>query len=584
MTRTLKDARNLPDLPGVYMMKDTQDNVIYVGKAASLRSRVSQYSREQGSPKNRMLVKNTEDIEYIVTENEVEALVLESNLIKEHTPRYNVRLRDDKQYPLIKITNEEYPRICISRRREQDGAQYFGPYPGSKAVRELIRMASSLGIRRCRRKLPSPPCLNYHIKQCVAPCMGEVTREEYLCIIKNVASLLKGKKSELIRSLKAEMERLSGNQEYEKAALIRDQINALSELSERQRVSAQGTKEQDIIACAISGNLASLQLFHVSEGKLRGRDTFSLDTAGSDDAEVLVSFIKQYYHDAEPPHEIIVPVDVKDRSISLWLSEKDSRIKTPKNKVEKGLMNMALENARLLLVQKKLAASKRDELLDLQKALALPAPPSTIEAFDISNIGGSDAAGSLVVFRDGEPDKENYRRFRIKTVEGADDVAMMKEVITRAYSRRMSEKTSMPDLVLIDGGKGQLNAALSALGELRLDLKAAAIAKEFEHIFLPGRDAPVVVLPEDSAALVLLRRIRDEAHRFALEYHRKLRGKRHRESVLDGIEGIGEKKKQALLRHFGSVEKLRKANVSEIGKVPGITGKNAEAVRRKLYE
>ncbi len=583
MTKTIEQAKKLPQSPGVYLMKDRQDKVIYVGKAASLRNRVSQYFREQGSPKNRMLVRNIEDIEYIVTENEVEALVLESNLIKEHMPRYNVRLRDDKAYPYIKITNEEYPRICIARRREQDVAQYFGPYPSSKAVRELIRMASSFGIRRCKKKIPCPPCLNYHIKQCAAPCIGEVTKEDYLGIIKNVVNLLKGKTSELIRSMKEEMERLSGKQEYEKAALIRDQLNALLELSARQRVSSHGMKEQDVIAYAISGNLASLQLFHVSEGKLRGRDTFSLNTAGSDEAEVLLSFIKQYYHDAEPPHEIIVPVGIRDRSISLWLSGKDCKIKTPKNKVEKGLMSLALENARLLLVQKKLAAGKSDALLALQKALSLPAPPSTIEAFDISNISGSDAAGSLVAFRDGEPDKKNYRRFRIKTVEGADDVAMMKEAITRAYSRRMSEGKSMPDLVLIDGGKGQLNAALSALGELGLDLKAAALAKEFEHIFLPGRDAPVV-LPEDSAALVLLQRIRDEAHRFALRYHRKLRGKRQKESVLDGIEGIGEKKKQALLRHFGSVEKLRKANVSEIGKVPGITGKNAEAVWRKLYE
>lgn len=585
MTKTIEHAKKLPDSPGVYIMKDRQDKVIYVGKAASLRNRVSQYFREQESPKNRMLVRNLEEFEYIVTENEVEALVLESNLIKEHMPRYNVRLRDDKAYPLIKITNEEYPRICIARRREQDGAQYFGPYPGSKAVRKLIRMASGFGIRRCRKKIPCPPCLNYHIKQCAAPCIGEVTKEEYLDIIRNVTNFLKGKRSQLIHYLKEEMERLSGSQEYEAAARIRDQINALEELSLKQRVSVPGQKEQDVIAYAISDDIGSLQIFHTSEGKLKGRDTFSLNTAGSDEAEVISSFIKQYYQDLKPPEEIIIPIEIKDESISRWLSERGSKLKTPKNNVEKGLMNLAQENATMLLNQKVLAESKgkNEALPDMQKALALPAIPSVIEAFDVSNISGTDAVGSLVAFENGEPDKKNYRRFKIKTVRGADDVAMIAEVVARAYSRRKEEGRRMPDLVLIDGGKGQLNAALAALSGLGLKLNTAALAKEFEYIFIPEREAPII-LPKDSPVLHLLQRIRDEAHRFALGYHRKLRGKRQKESALDGIKGIGEKKKQALLRHFGSIEKLRKASVSEIEKVPGITRKNAEAVWRKLYE
>ncbi len=579
MTKTIEQAKKLPQSPGVYIMKDKDDNVIYVGKAASLRDRVSQYFREQGSPKNRMLVRNIEDFEYIVTGNEVEALVLESNLIKEHMPRYNVRLRDDKAYPYIKITNEEYPRICIARRREQDGAQYFGPYPGSKAVRKLIRMASSFGIRRCKKKLPCPPCLNYHIKQCAAPCLGEVTKEEYLDIIKNVASFLKGKRSQLLHDLKEEMKRLSEEQEYEAAAHIRDQINALQELSLKQRVSVPGQKEQDVIAYAISDDTGSLQIFHISEGKLKGRDTFSLNTAGSDEAEVLSSFIKQYYQDLKPPEEIIVPIEIADESILRWLSDKDSKLKTPGNKVERGLMNLAQENTRMLLKQKVLAESKgkNEALQSLQKALALPVFPSIIEAFDISNISGTDATGSLVAFENGEPDKNNYRRYKIKTVQGADDVAMIGEVVARAYSRRKEEGKRMPDLVLIDGGKGQLNAALAALSGLGLKLNTAALAKEFEYIFLPEREAPVI-LPEDSPALHLLQRIRDEAHRFALGYHRKLRGKKLRESELDGIEWIGEKKKLALLRYFGSVEELKKARVSEIEKAPGITRKNAEAV------
>ncbi|MCX9011940.1 MAG: excinuclease ABC subunit UvrC [Candidatus Methanoperedens sp.] len=585
MTRNIKDAKKLPDSPGVYIMKDGENNIIYVGKASSLRDRVSQYFREQDSPKNRILVRNIEDFEYIVTGNEVEALVLESNLIKEHLPRYNVRLRDDKAYPFIRITNEEYPRICIARRREQDGAQYFGPYPSSKAVREMIRMASGFGIRRCRKKLPCPPCLNYHIKQCAAPCIGEVTKEEYLGIIRTVANFLKGKRNQLMQSLKDEMNRLSLAQEYEAAARVRNQINALEELSERQRVNVPGQKEQDVIAYALSNSAGSIQVFHISEGKLKGRETFSISTAGSDEAEVVSSFIKQYYQDVHPPREIIVPIGITDEAISSWLSGKDAKLKTPKNKVERGLMNLAQENARMLLDQKVLAEgmNKNEAPQGLQKALALPVLPEKIEAFDISNIGGTDAVGSLVAFENGKPDKKNYRRFRIKTIKGADDFAMMGEVVARAYSRRKEENKRMPDLVLIDGGKGQLNAALAALDGIGLKLNTAALAKEFEHIFIPEREAPVI-LPKDSPALQLLQRIRDEAHRFALDYHRKLRGKKLTESALDEIEGIGVKKKRALLRHFGSVERLRKAEVSDFEKVPGISRKDAERVHGYFQE
>lgn len=577
MAVNIEYAKRLPKSPGVYLMKDIENKVIYVGKASSLRDRVNQYFRESDSPKTRMLMRNIEGLEYIVTGTEVEALVLESNLIKEHAPRYNVKLRDDKAYPFIKITNEEYPRICIARRRERDGAQYFGPYPSSRSVRQLIKMASSLGIRRCRKKLPCPPCLNYHIKQCIAPCIGALTKEEYLGIIRNVSELLRGRSSQLIQLLTHEMELLSKDQEYEKAARIRDQINALRELSEKQRVNVHGLKQQDVLAYAIVGEKAALQVFHVNEGKLRGRDTFTLATAGSDEEEMLSSFIKQYYLDVIPPQELIIPVEVTDGSISLWLSDKGSRLKTPKNAVEKGLMNLARENARMLLGQELLHEGKNEALLTLQKALSLPGTPSVIEAFDISNISGTDATGSLVVFVNGIPDKKNYRRFKIKTVKCTDDFAMMGEVVGRAYARRKEEGKKMPDLVLIDGGKGQLGAALAAIGSLGLSLDVAALAKEFEYIFLPGREAPVI-LPEDSPAQKLVQRIRDEAHRLALGYHRKLRGKRIVESELDKISGVGEKKKQALLRYFGSVEKLRKADVEEIGKVAGVRKKDAEEV------
>ncbi len=583
MTKNIGDAKKLPVSPGVYIMKDRENKVIYVGKANSLRSRVSQYFREQESPKNRLLMKNMEDLEYITTGNEVEALVLESNLIKEHRPRYNVKLRDDKNYPFIKITNEKFPRICISRRRFRDGAQYFGPYPGSKSVREVIKMASGLGIRRCKKKLPCSPCLNYHIKQCAAPCLGNITKEEYLKIINNVTTFLKGKHDQLIQSLYTEMDRLSEIQDYEKAARIRDQVNALLELSEKQRVNLPGRKEQDIIACAVKESSGSVQVFHVSGGILKGRETFSLETAGSEEKEIIASFIKQYYQDVEPPEEIITPVDIIDESISLWLSGKDSLVKTPKNKVENGLMDLAMENAGMLLKQEILSKSSgpNEALPSLKDSLSLPGLPSLIEAFDISNISGTNATGSLVSFENGIPVKKNYRRFKIKTIEGADDYAMIGEVTGRAYSRRKEEGKRMPDLILIDGGKGQLNAAADAISRLGLKLNIAAIAKEFEYIFIPGRESPII-LPHESPGLKLLQRIRDEAHRFALAYHRKLRGKKLSESLLDRIPGIGVRKKQALLKYFGSVDELRKADITLIKKAPGITVKDAENIQKFL--
>ena len=581
MTKKIELAKKLPVSPGVYIMKDGENKVIYVGKAKSLRDRVSQYFREQGSPKNRLLMKNMEGLEYIAAGNEIEALVLESNLIKEHRPRYNVKLRDDKNYPFIKITSEKFPRICISRRRGSDGAKYFGPYPGSKTVREVIKMASSLGIRKCKKRLPCPPCLNYHIKQCAAPCLGNLTKEEYLEIIDHVTFFLKGRHNQLIQSLEKEMDRYSQIQDYEKAARIRDQINALLELSKKQRVNLPGRKEQDIIAYAVRGTIGSIQVFHVSGGMLKGRETFSLDTAGSEEKEILASFIKQYYQDVEPPAEIVIPVEITDESISDWLSANGSKLKMPKKNVEKGLMNLAMENAAMLLKQEILSKipGENDTLLGLKEALSLPVVPSLIEAFDISNISGTNATGSLVSFENGISNKKNYRRFRIKMVEGADGYAMIGEVMGRAYSRRKTEGKRMPDLILIDGGKGQLNAALSALSGLDLKLNIASIAKEFEYIFLPDRETPVI-LPQDSEGLKLLQRIRDEAHRFALSYHRKLRGKKISESLLDGIAGIGLKKKQALLKYFGSVDKLRKAGVSEIEKVPGIKRKDAETISK----
>jgi excinuclease ABC subunit C len=581
MTKKIEDAKKLPLSPGVYIMKDSEKKVIYVGKANSLRNRVSQYFREQESPKNRLLMKNMDDLEYIITRNEIEALVLESNLIKEHRPRYNVRMKDDKNYPLIRITNEEFPRICIARRRQMDGAQYFGPYPGSKAVREVIKMASGLGIRRCRKKLPCPSCLNYHIKQCAAPCIGNVTKEEYLGIINNVAAFLKGKHSQLVQSLKTEMNCFSDQQEYEKAGRIRDQINALLELSEKQRVNLPGRKEQDIIGYAVKGTAGSVQVFHVSEGVLKRRETFSLDTAGSDEKEILASFIKQYYQDIEPPEEIVVTGELMDESISIWLKSKDSKIKIPSNKLENGLMKLAMENAGMLVKLDELTGdnAENEALAELKEALSLPVLPSVIEAFDISNISGTDATGSLVTFENGIPDKKNYRHFKIKTVEGADDYAMMEEVVGRAYSRRKEDGKRMPDLILIDGGKGQLKASMNAISMIGLDLKMASLAKEFEYIFIPSRETPIILL-RDSKALKLLQRIRDEAHRFALGYHRKLRGKKLGESQLDGITGIGDRKKRSLLNHFGSIENIREADVSELLKVKGVTRKDAENIRK----
>ncbi len=581
--KNIDDVKKFPVSPGVYIMKDSDNKVIYVGKARSLRDRVYHYFREQDSPKNRLLMKNMMDLEYIITGNEIEALVLESNLIKEYRPRYNVKMRDDKNYPYIRITKDEFPRICIARRREKDGGEYFGPYPGTSAVREIIKMASRSGIRRCSKKLPCTPCLNFHLKQCAAPCLGKITREEYLEIINNIKSFLKGKHNQLMQSLKKQMNVFSKAQEYEKAARIRDRINDLIEISEKQRVNLPGKKEQDIIACAYNDMIGSVQVFHVIEGLLKGRATFSVDTAGSGEKEILSGFIKQYYQDIEPPEEIIIPVEIADESITQWLLERGSKVKMPKNNVEKGLMALARENAAMLLELERLSKGRgADEVLaGLKDALSLPKLPLLIEAFDISNISGTNATGSLVSFEKGFPDKKNYRRFSIRTVEGADDYAMIGEVVRRAYSRRKEEGKRMPDLILIDGGKGQLNAALMALSELDLKLNIASIAKEFEYIFTPDRTNPII-LPKESESLKLVQRIRDEAHRFALAYHRKLRGIKSHESVLDGIKGIGNKKKHALLKHFGSVDSLIKMDISEIEKVRGITKKDAENILNHL--
>ncbi len=581
--KSIDYAKKLPVTPGVYIMKDNENRVIYVGKAKSLRDRVGQYFREQDSPKNHLLMRNMEDIEYIITENEVEALVLESNLIKEHRPRYNVKLRDDKHYPFIRITNEDFPRICIARRREKGKGQYFGPYPSGKAVRELIRMASHLGIRRCKKKLPCQPCLNYHIGQCAAPCRGNVNLEDYLKIINNVTNFLKGKHDRLIQSLEKERDRCSQMQDYEKAMKIRDQIYALHELSEKQRVNLPGRKEQDIIAYARNGTSGRIQIFHLSGGRLKGHETFSIDPAGSEEEEILLSFIKQHYQEVAPPEQVILPVEIMDEAIYDWLSGKGSSIKTPGGKLERDLMNLAMENADMFLKQELLMQSNnvKEVLVDLKSVLHLQELPLLIETFDISNISGTDATGSLVSFENGVPDKKNYRRFRIRSIEGANDYAMIAEVVKRAYSRRKNEGKRMPDLIMIDGGIGQLNAALSSLSSLGLKLDIISIAKEFEHIFLPDSEIPVK-LPRDSDSLKLLQRMRDEAHRFALSYHRKLRGKKLRESILDDIPGIGKKKKHALLKHFGSIDELRKAGLSEIEEVPGLTRKDAERVRSYL--
>lgn len=604
----IERVKGLPDRPGVYVMKDSSGRVIYVGKASSLRNRVRSYFQSSAglSKRIQVLIDRIADFEYIVTDSEVEALILENNLIKKHRPGFNVRLRDDKTYPFIKITlAEDFPRVIVTRRVEPDGSRYFGPYTDVGAMRETLRFLRRLfAIRSCSREISETkprkmrPCLNYHIKQCLSPCSGRISKEAYMQLVNRIILFLEGHQDEVVRSLKEEMQAASDALDFERAASIRDAVRAIERVAERQKVVLASSSDIDVIGYFRDEGDACALVFFVRSGKLMGRERFFIsDTAEVSDSEILTAFIKQYYSEASfIPDEVLLPMKPHDEeAISMWLREKKGRkvsIRVPKRGDKKQLVSMATDNARLSLEEEKLKAMqdamvKDAALLELKEVLELPRLPRRIEAFDISTIQGSHAVGGMVVFESGRPVKSAYRRFKIKTVDGQDDYGMMHEIISRRYRRIVEQggtRNQVPDLIIIDGGRGQLNAGLRALAQVGAeDIPTISLAESHELVFVDGRDEPIA-LPEDSKALLLLRRIRDEAHRFAVSYHRQLRTKRSMLSELEEIPGIGKKRLKALLTAFGSLKGVRAASVDEIAKVPGMNYKLAEKLKKALTD
>ncbi len=608
--RLAERLAQLPAAPGVYLMRDARGKVIYVGKAAVLRNRVRSYFHAPSglSEKTRRLVVEIADLEVIQTATEAEAFLLEDALIKKYQPRFNIRLRDDKRYPYLKITAEPFPRVMIVRRRARDGARYFGPYTNAKAMRATLKLAQKLfPIRTCNLALPlkNPrrPCLNYHIGRCLAPCAGLVSQEEYGRAVDGAAMLFEGRISGLVQSLRARMRDAADREQFELAARLRDQIFALNRALERQSVALPDTVDRDVIGIAIDGESACAQVFFVRGGRLSGRETFHLRAPGTpSEAEVLSAFLSQYYAAAAVvSKEVLLPVAPDDADeIADWLSSlrgNKVRLKVPQRGEKRRLVELACDNARYSLKREGATAAlvgeeASDALAELAEVLSLSAFPQRIEAFDISNTQGGEATGSMVVFEDGRPRRDAYRRFKVHLAGKPDDYAMMREVLLRRFRRGLAELhdptvshgkfSQFPDLLLIDGGKGQLAVALSVLEELELDgIEAIGLAKRHEEIYRPGESTPLR-LPPESKALLLLRHIRDEAHRFAITYHRKLREKRSLASVLDEIPGIGPKRKKALIKAFGSLEKLKQASVDEIAALPEIPRSLAELIANQL--
>lgn len=614
---------NLPTKPGVYLFEDDSGRVLYVGKAVNLRARVRSYFHKSAdlNPKTHHMMAYVAGIDFIVTESELEALILEMNLIKRHRPRYNVRLKDDKRYPYIKVTwQDDFPKVYMTRRMRQDGGRYYGPFTAAWAVHETLHTLRKIfPYLTCDRIITGEDeraCLYYHIGLCQAPCIGVVNRAEYRAMIQGLCDFLQGKTEQVLRDLRQDMQKAAGNLEFERAAAIRDKLLAIERVIERQKVVSPELVDQDVIALARDDGQACVQVFFIRNGKLIGREYFMLEGAEGEEArDVMTSFVKQFYDEAASiPPQILVQDEIDEALIiESWL--RDMRgdkvaIRVPQGGQDHALVEMAAENAtetlHALSAQWQVDAEKQvTGVAELQEALGMDRPPARIECYDISNIQGTAATGSMVVFARGTPRKSDYRRFKIRTVEGADDYAMMQEVLRRRFRRlvaRRAEEESVPttradgpraapeadawaiapDLVIVDGGKGQLNAALEVMQELGVDhIPVIGLAKRKEEIFRPGEPDPVV-LPRDSQALFLVQRVRDEAHRFALNYHRRLRRKQGIASILEEVPGIGPRRRQALLRTFGSVEGVRQASLEELLAVPGMTRPAAEKLKAYL--
>jgi len=600
-----EQLRQLPAVPGVYLFKDAAGNILYVGKAANLRHRVRSYfgARQKLTPKLLRMAACIHELDFFITGSEQEALILECNLIKRHRPRYNVRLKDDKTFPYLRISlGEDWPGVYITRRLEENGGRYFGPFASARSVRQTLKVIKGIfPFRSCSRAITGTdprPCLDYYIHRCSGPCVSAVSKKEYDEIIKQVILFLEGRQGVVVRQLESKMNKAAEALDFERAALLRDQIQAIHRVIEGQRIAAAVKGERDVIAFAGDKDQAYVQVFFVREGRLIGRESFVLrGTRSEEPRQIMASFVEQFYSSSPYiPPLLLLQHPVEDAAvIEGWLQgKKGSRvhIQVPRRGNKKQLIDIVAENARQGLEQLKIKqlaapAALAAALAEIKRELRLPRIPSRIEGYDISNIRGTAAVGSMVVFEEGKPKPSHYRRFKIKTVSGADDCAMIREVLRRRFRRSrdasaMDSWAILPDLILIDGGKGQLNAALSAICESGAgSVLAASLAKENEEIFVPRRAKPVV-LPRTSPGLQLLQRLRDEAHRFALGYYKKVHKRETFASALDTIPGVGPRRKRALLNRFGSVRGIREASEQELAATKGMTRSLAEKVKECL--
>lgn len=602
MKKVQERAATLPRRPGVYLFKDARGGILYVGKARDLRSRVRSYLQQASAlpPKTRVLMSHVRDLDWMVTGTVAEALLLESNLIKEHDPRFNIVLRDDKSYPYIKVTlNEDFPRVYVTRRVVNDGARYFGPFTQVKLLRRNLALIKDLfPVRSCRYRLlaeaPSRPCLDYHIDRCEAPCVGFVSKAEYRAMIDEVVRFLEGDTRAARRALEERMQRASERLQFERAAGYKRQIDQLEEIRERQRVSSLGGEDRDVIGLARVGDDACGLILEVREGRMLDKEHHLLgNVEEAEEGAILSLFLTRYYlrGDRFPP-EVLLPFDFEDRPLIEELvrerSDEAVRLLVPARGDKVRQVKLANRNASLLLEERLLRDEREteranDDVLELQAQLGLTRIPRRIACIDISTIQGRDSVGSVVTFENGAPRKGGYRRFKIKYVGGQDDFAMMAEVTERYFRGLLDHDENPPDLLVIDGGKGQLGAARTVLAELGAldDVDTLGLAKREEEIWLPGRRDPVW-LPRRSRALQLVQHIRNEAHRFAVSYHRTLRSKRTIASELDTVPGIGPRRRAALLHHFRSVERIRQTAVDEIARVPGFSSALAERVKEAL--
>ncbi len=613
-----EELKKLPDQPGVYLMHDKEDTIIYIGKAVSLTKRVHQYfqaSHNEGLKKAQM-VRQIARFEYIVTDSELEALVLECNLIKEHRPKYNTMLRDDKTYPYIKVTlGEDYPRVLFARQMKKDKSRYFGPYTSAGAVKDTIDLLNKLyGLRTCSRKLPKDagkerPCLNYHIKQCAAPCQAYISREDYWERTEQAVRFLNGEYQPIMQELEEKMQAASGNLEFEKAMEYRDLLNSVKQIAQKQKITDANDEDRDVIGMAKDGEDAVVQVFFIRGGKLIGREHFYLKIETEDaNSQILTVFMKQYYAGTPfIPKMIMLPFNIEEQEvIEEWLGGKRGQkvyIKIPQKGMKEKLVELAVKNAMLVLTHDR-EKLKREEgrtigaMKEISTLLSLPGI-ARVEAFDISNISGFQSVGSMVVYEKGRPCRSDYRKFRLKTVSGPDDYASMHEVLTRRFEHGRAEReelkekglenaygsfTKFPDLIMMDGGKGQVNIALQVLEELHLNIPVCGMVKDDNHrtrgLYYNNVEIPI---DRNSEGFKLITRIQDEAHRFAIEYHRSLRSKGQVHSVLDEIPGIGPSRRKALMVRYASLEEIGNATVEELAETPSMNLQSAKAVYEHFH-